>query len=331
MASFTLDDLINIQPSTVSRDLSGYISYIYGEGGVGKTTFAKDMGALIIACEDGTHAMSGAYSQVVQSWSDIKAIARYLKDDRMKARYKALAVDTVDIAASLCEKYICSMNDVEKLGEIPYGGGWTAFKKEFEEVFRGITFQGYAVIFISHSKEKTITRPNGTSYTKIAPTVSDSINNIVRNMSDLQGYGYQEESTGDRYMILRSTPTVEAKSRFPYMEAKIPFGYKPLTEALNRAIDKEEEINGTDAVTDKKIQYVQVKEIDFDALVEEFNSIINNLIQNNTETDFVQTWQPRIIQITDKYLGTGKKVSQCSSRQTEQVELIVDELKELVG
>lgn len=100
MASFTLDDLINIQPSTVSRDLSGYISYIYGEGGVGKTTFAKDMGALIIACEDGTHAMSGAYSQVVQSWSDIKAIARYLKDDRMKARYKALAVDTVDIFAA---------------------------------------------------------------------------------------------------------------------------------------------------------------------------------------------------------------------------------------
>ena len=64
------------------------------------TTFAKDMGALIIACEDGTHAMSGAYSQVVQSWSDIKAIARYLKDDRMKARYKALAVDTVDIFAA---------------------------------------------------------------------------------------------------------------------------------------------------------------------------------------------------------------------------------------
>ena len=88
---------------------------------VGKTTLARDMGSLIIACEDGTRAMSGAFRQIVQNWSDIKTIARYLKDDRMKARYKGVALDTVDIAATLCEKYICAQNGVDKLGEIPYG------------------------------------------------------------------------------------------------------------------------------------------------------------------------------------------------------------------
>ena len=31
--------LKNIQPHKVSRDLSGYITYIYGPGGAGKTTF----------------------------------------------------------------------------------------------------------------------------------------------------------------------------------------------------------------------------------------------------------------------------------------------------
>ena len=58
-----------------------------------------------------------------------------------------------------------------------------SFKKEFEDVFRGIALQGYAVLFISHDKEKVITRQNGTEYTKIVPTVSDSINNIVKRLT----------------------------------------------------------------------------------------------------------------------------------------------------
>jgi hypothetical protein len=32
-------NLLGIQPTKVSRDLSGYITYIYGPGGAGKTTF----------------------------------------------------------------------------------------------------------------------------------------------------------------------------------------------------------------------------------------------------------------------------------------------------
>jgi len=65
---------------------------------LGKTTLAKDMGALILACEDGTRAMSGAYDMIMKSWNDVKSIVRYAKDEKMKAKYKAIAVDTVDIA-----------------------------------------------------------------------------------------------------------------------------------------------------------------------------------------------------------------------------------------
>lgn len=43
-------DLLKIQPHKVSRDLSGYITYIYGIPKVGKTTFGSQMpGALILA------------------------------------------------------------------------------------------------------------------------------------------------------------------------------------------------------------------------------------------------------------------------------------------
>mgnify|MGYP000242502502 CR=1 FL=1 len=36
MANFTLDSLINMEPSVVSRDLSGYITYIYSAPKIGK-------------------------------------------------------------------------------------------------------------------------------------------------------------------------------------------------------------------------------------------------------------------------------------------------------
>lgn len=42
----------------------------------------------------------------------------------------------------MCEKYICSQNDVEKIGEIPYGQGWTMMKREFEDMFRSMAQLG---------------------------------------------------------------------------------------------------------------------------------------------------------------------------------------------
>lgn len=338
MASFSLDDLLNIEPSTVSRDLTGYITYIYGSPKVGKTTFARDMQALILECEAGTNALTGAFGMRMQNWADIRALMRFCKDPKMKARYKAIAVDTVDIAASLCEKYICGQNEVDALGKLPYGQGWTLFKKEFEEVFRTITMQGYAVLFISHDKVKTINRIDGTSYDKIVPTVSDSINNIVKNMSDIIAYCYQDAADNERYMILRSLDgTVEAGSRFQYMEPKIPLGYTHLVEALNKAIDAEEKNNGSSAVVNEKRQVKEVKELNFDELMQKFNNLIANIpgssdVNKTTAegTKFAEYWQPRISEIISKYLGTGKKVSQCSRAQVEQLSSIVDELEDLI-
>lgn len=330
MANFSIDSLLNLEPSVVSRDLTGYITYIYGAAKVGKTTFAKDMGALILACEDGTRAMSGAYAQIMQNWSDIRLMARLLKDERMKNKYKAIAVDTIDIAAALCDKYICNQNGVDKLGEIPYGGGWSAFKKEFEDVFRGIALQGYAVLFISHDKEKVITRQNGTEYTKIVPTVSDSINNIIKNMSDIIAYGYQAPDSDDRFMILRSDGSVEAGTRFPYMESKIPFGYNHLVDALNKAIDEEEKHNGAKAVTANKITRPIPAELDFDELMDSFNNTIVELINQVGEEKFQSFWSPRIISVTEKYLGKGKKVNNCTRDQVEQLRLIVTELEDTI-
>lgn len=338
MANFSLDDLLELEPSKISRDLSGYITYVFGAPKVGKTTLARDMGALIVACEDGTRALTGAYAQKAKNWADIRALMRFCKDDRIKAKYKAIAIDTVDVAASYCEKYVCAQLDIQTLGE---GGwtknGWSVFKKEFEEVFRTITMEGYAVLFISHDKTEEVTRPDGTTYTRVVATAPSSINRIIKNMSDIIAYGYFDSITQERYMMLRSFDGMaDVGCRFQYIESKIPFGYDSLVEALNAAIDKEEEVAGSGAVVEKK-EKEENKELDFDVLMSEFSEIIANIpgSSDNTQSTedgkkFAEYWVPRISEITNKYLGTGKKVSQCTRAQVEQLSLIVDEISDLV-
>lgn len=321
--AITLDELLNLEPSTVSRDLSSYIIYVYGAQKVGKTTLAKDMNALILSCEDGTRAMSGALRTLVKNWGDIRSIARYAKDPSFKKKYKAIAVDTVDVAASYCEKYICQQNNVDAIGKIPYGGGWSQFKKEFEEVFHSLTMEGYAVLFISHDKTKQIVKPDGTDFTKVLPTVSDSINNIVMNMSDIIGYAYQDYASDKRWLVLRGGSDITAGTRFPYMASKIEFGYEHLVKALNDAIDEEEKRSGSSAVTTEKLVIEDTVSYDYDELMDEFQTMVGGLMAENQSY-----YAPRITQIVDRILGKGRKVSEATIDQAELIFYIIKEIKE---
>ena len=325
MANFTLDDLLNLEASTVSRDLTGYLTYVYGSPKVGKTTLARDMGALILACENGTRAMTGAYTIAIRSWSDIRNIMRMCKDPKMKERYKAIAVDTVDIAAAYCDKYVCSQLGIATLGEGGWSkNGWATFKKEFEEVFRTISMEGYAVLFISHAKDKEFTNPDGTKYNKIVPTASSSINEIVKGMCDIIAYGYQEMGTNNRLMVLRSDGSIEAGCRFTYIDSVIPFGYQHLVDAINKAIDEEERHAGADAVTDERRAEPKFKMLSYEGLQAEFMEVVSAKMEINADY-----YQPKIIHLVETYLGRGKKFSEATLDQVEQMSLIIDELKEM--
>jgi hypothetical protein len=325
MANFTLEDLLNLEASTLSRDLTGYLTYVYGSPKVGKTTLARDMGALILACENGTRAMTGAYSIPIRSWSDIRNIMRMCKDPKMKERYRAIAIDTVDIAGALCDKYVCSQLGISTLGEGGWSkNGWATFKKEFEEVFRTISMEGYAVLFISHAKDKEFTNPDGTKYNKIVPTASSSINEIVKGMCDIIAYGYQEMGTNNRLMVLRSDGSIEAGSRFTYIDSVIPFGYQSLVDAINRAIDEEEKHVGEDAVTNERREEPKFKMLSYEELQAEFMSVVSAKMEINAEF-----YQPKIVHLVETYLGRGKKFSEATYDQVEQMSLIIDELKEM--
>ena len=64
-------DLQKLTPHKVSRDLSGYITYIYGAPKVGKTSLGADMPKpLLLAFERGYNALAGIIAQDISSWSE---------------------------------------------------------------------------------------------------------------------------------------------------------------------------------------------------------------------------------------------------------------------
>lgn len=324
-------NLLELQPHKVSTDLSGYITYIYGEAKIGKTSLAaQTQDCLLLACERGYNAIPGIFAQDITSWYEMRQAYRELKKPEVRERFKVLIVDTVDLAAKYCERYICNAKNIEDLGSLGYGKGYKLMRDEFEEVFNSLTQLGYAVIFISHAQESTFTRLDGTEYNKIIPSLSPAkINAIIENMADIYAYAHFN-SNKERVLTLRSDDdTIACGSRFKYIEPEIPLSYDELVKALNKAIKEEEKQHGSEFITNEPVKLTEHK-LDFDDLMKQFNDAVAKL-QEVTGSSFGTTWAPRIVEITTKHLGAGKKVSDMTRAQTEQLALIVDDLIEAMG
>ena len=322
-------NLLTIQPHKVSRDLSGYITFLYGPPKCGKTTFGSRMpGHLILAFERGYNALPGAMIQDVTTWGEMKQIVRELKKPEVKAVYQSIIIDTADLAADACQKYICNQLGIDNIGD---GGwttnGWAKYKKEFEDVFRSLTQMGYAVVFLSHVKEKTIKSESGNEYTQIGSSMQSSALAIIENMSDIIGYAHTKTMRDGSNQVVLTLRTgdnsVRCGSRFAYIDSEIPFSYESLTDALNKAIDREAAEHNNQFVTNDRMEVPVIKEYNYDDLMSEFQSIVGQLMQKNATTN-----GPKITRIVDKYLGKGKKVSDATVEQAELIYLVVEEIKE---
>ena len=316
-------DLLAIKPHKVSRDLSGYITYIYGPGGAGKTTFgAATPKPLLLAFEKGYNALPGVIAQDTTTWGELKQVLRELKKPEVKAAFSTIIIDTVDIASQLCEKYLCNQLGIENIGDGGWAtNGWAKVKKEWEQTFRAVTMEGYALVFISHSKDKTFKPKNAPEYNQIVPSCSTAYNEIIKNMADIMGY--IQVANGERKLILRSNDeSVDCKCRFKMIEPEIEFSYRSLVDALNRAIDAEANSTDNKFVTNDRDTATTATVYEYDVQKAEFNEIVGKVMTKN------QANGPKITAIVDKYLGKGKKVSEATPEQAELIYLINLEIKE---
>lgn len=320
-----LIDLTQIEPHKVSRDLSGYITFIYGAPKTGKTTLAVQMpDALLLAFEKGYNALPGVKAVDITSWAEMLMVYRQLKSDDVKKMYKAVIIDTIDIASEMCQQYVCDQLDIDQLGDAAYGKGWSSFTSEFNNVFRGLTQLGYAVFFIGHASEGQEEDENGNSHMVIRPAIpGKKAKQTIEGMADIYGYAHQVKGNDMSVLTLRAKDdSIACGGRFKYIKPQITFTYENLIKAVSDAIEEEAKEHNGEYVTNEKEKLAEKTEYDFDALKEEFSAITGELMNKDPKVG------PRIVAIVDKYLGKGKKVQNLQPEQAELLFLVVTELKD---
>lgn len=325
------NSLLNITPHVVSRDLTGYSVLLYGEPKSGKTTTAsKFPNSLLLAFELGYNALPGVMAKPMNTWRDMKTTLKELDDPAVKERFKNIIIDTADLAYDAAKKYICNQNEVNDISELSYGKGYNLVMKEFDEAIRAILRMGYGCILISHSTDKTFKDAQGKEYNQIVPTIDNKGRLVCERTCDIIGYSRTIETTdGEKKtkLFLRETPRFVAGSRFKYMPDYIDFNYDNLVNAIQEAIDKEALEHNNIYITDSSVNlYANTEEtLSFDEVSKEFQTIVGELMNIDATK-----YQKEITVIVEKYLGLGKKVAECTSKQVDQIALINDDLKTML-
>lgn len=322
-------DLLSLEPQQISKNLRGKYIMLYGLPGVGKTSLAAQFEKVLIAgFEMGTNALNNVYVQPIKTWQDWKQMVNQLcRRDELKEKFHAIAIDTADEAWNLCSKFICNQNNVDELRELPWGQGYDLAKKEYAQTFRDLAYNGYGLIFTSHSTEKTYKNEKGEEYTMIVPALPARPFDIINKMVDIIAYireislVHGDDVERKRFMFLRDEvgDRFLAKSRYQYITPRIPLDYNKLVDAIYEAIDTEISHTGGTA-TDAVNPYTQ--EANFDELMEEARMLWGQLVQKDL--------QNKGAEILGQVFGKPTKFSEILPEQVDQLSKVLYEIRAIL-
>ena len=316
-------NLLELEPSVINKSLSGKTILLAGQPKIGKSEWcASSPRTLIFDLENGYNAHPGVYKISVTKWSDIKMYLQQLKKEELRQKYDNVAFDTIGVAWDLCTQYICAQAGVNKIGEIPYGAGYKARDDEFANTLRAFIMLEYGLILTCHIKETTVGIKDDVDIVALRPDLDKRCLPIVNSLVDVIGVIQQtwdENGESQRWLLTKATPTITAGSRWKYLDAKIPFGYKYLEDAIVRAIDAEAGAGAT--VVSEKPQTDVTRP--FEETVAEGRALWTSLIQKDEKN------AEKIMKSVNRIFGRPLKLSEITEEQQDLFELVILDMKSL--
>lgn len=327
-------DLLNLEPQKISKNLKGKFTLLYGPEKSGKTSLASEIDDVVICSfEAGTNALHQVNVVPMKKWKDWKDTVRQLIKDKNKIAasgrtlqetMSVIAIDTVDEAFKLAEKYVCNQEGVENIKDIPYGAGYKILDEEFMSGFRDLSFEGYGLFFISHSTEKTFKDDNGKDYTKIVPALPNRPYNLINKMVDNIVYlrdipiQQNDEIIHKRYLFFRGDDRFLAGSRFKYIVPRVELSYTNLLNAINDAVDEEVKHKGGTA-TNEENPYLQRS---FDDIMDEAKQIWGKVVTEDKVQD--------ALKILEDEFGKPTRFSEILPEQIDLLNSSLIKIKELI-
>ena len=246
----SVGNLMDLMPNVIDPSLNGKIFWFYGEPGTRKTSVAaKFPGSLIIATENGYKFINGVIAQRVTSRNEVKQVYRQLKQQEVMDKFKTIIFDRADSLYEYCKQYICSIKNISDLGDLAYSAGYTAARREFNSIIKGIESLGYGMVFITHDKVDMEKQ-----------TKQDLENNaakVLRGYADFTFLLKKETIDGAETVIAYSQKDEsDTKTRARYFAPSFEFTYENLCKELKSAIDKQIQMEGIEV----KVQKAKVEE-----------------------------------------------------------------------
>lgn len=159
-----------------------------------------------------------------------------------KHTYQTVVLDVIDDIVVMIEQYICDREDVETLGDIPYGKGYAAFTNIFQSLIIELKSLPMNVIYISRNGTKL----EGTTEIDI-PSLKEKHQNIVNGNCDLS---IQCKKVGKNYI------RVAKARRKDYMREQVD------DPQILKILDSITGVFGRSARTTKKVQDEIVKKME---------------------------------------------------------------------
>jgi len=218
---------------------------VYGQPGVGKTSFAASAKAILIDCENGAGAVPGLKrTPYLKSWPQMRQWLVELATTPPEG-CGAVAIDTVDwLVQRICEYVVLDLDisrdakakDITNTLGTAHGGYYKAREIVQNVVYRdllpmlnAIAEHGMAIILLAHASNIEMTTPEGFDMRLAAPDLPRWIAPPFIEWADAVMYASKD---GDgRHLITEGSNLILAKSRYS-MPARIGLSWADVIQSM---------------------------------------------------------------------------------------------------
>ena len=223
---------------------------IYGEHGLGKSTFAAGAPApIFIQTEDGLASLDVASFPLAARHEDVLEAVGALYNEQHS--FETVVLDSLDWCEKLIWSYVARKHDKQSIEDFGYGKGYTVAAEAMGELLAGLnalrTERGMAVILTAHAQVKRFDDPTSASYDRFELALHKAASALVSEWADVIAFATHDtivrtEEAGfnkklkkavasDRVIHVERQPAFNAKNRYG-LPPKLPLSWDSFSSAL---------------------------------------------------------------------------------------------------
>lgn len=217
---------------------------VYGQPGVGKTTFAASADAILLDCENGAGAVVGLRrTPYLQSWPQMRQWLVELADLPDNHNVNVLAIDTIDWMVQRIVEHVVLDLDGKAQGDITntlgtaHGGYFKAREIVQNIVYRdllpmlnAVADRGVAIILLAHAANTKMTTPEGYDQRLASPDIPNWIAPPFIEWADAVLYAHRDDDR--RKLLTEGTNVILAKNRYG-LPTEVSLDWGALMQAMN--------------------------------------------------------------------------------------------------